>query len=402
MSYVLPTQHAAAAPQPDTFQQLSLAQPPPKVSHSNGNTQIALPNLDSSNNCLDYTPHTILVTGGAGFIGSSVLCHLIKKYPNYHYVCLDKLEYCATTANLSEISNFPNFTFIKGDICSIDLVNHIILSQHVDTIIHFAAQTHVDNSFGLALDFTRTNVYGTHVLLEGCKLFRHQIQRFIHVSTDEVYGESQMHSKDRLDEQSNLNPSNPYAATKVAAEFLIRSYHQSFGIPTIITRGNNVYGPRQYPEKLIPKFIYLLNERRPCPLHGDGSHRRSFLFVDDVCNAFDIILHRGIVGTIYNIGSEQEISNLEVLNLLIDKFQLSSEREKYVQFVRDRPYNDLRYFIDTKSLHALGWRRAVDFDVGLDLTIKWYLTHKLHWGDVGEAILAPHAKVGVKVQAEIE
>ena len=245
--------------------------------------------------------------------------------------------------------------------------------------MHFAAQTHVDNSFGLALDFTRTNIFGTHVLLESCKLHAKQIQRFIHVSTDEVYGESQMHSKHRLDEHATLNPSNPYAATKVAAEFLIRSYHQSFGLPTIITRGNNVYGPKQYPEKLIPKFIALLSQGRPCPLHGDGSHLRSFLYVDDVCSAFDCILRRGIPGHIYNIGSEQEVSNLQVLNKLIDKFHLTEHRDRFITFVRDRPYNDLRYYIDTKSLESLGWKRRVDFDDGLDKTILWYLNHPHHW-----------------------
>ena len=331
-----------------------------------------------------------------------MLLHLVQRYPEYRLVCLDKLEYCATVNNFASIRHCSNFTFVKGDICSLDLVQHVLAAYDIDTVLHFAAQTHVDNSFGLALDFTRTNIFGTHVLLEASKHIHPQIRRFIHVSTDEVYGESLLSSRTRLTESSQLNPSNPYAATKVAAEYLVRSYAASFSLPTIITRGNNVYGPHQYPEKLIPKFISLLARGQPCPLHGDGSHLRSYLYVDDVSRAFDVILHQGEEATIYNIGSDSEISNRDVLRSLLAAFglpALGQGGERFVQHVRDRPYNDLRYFIDTSSLQALGWSRQVSWEDGVRRTIDWYREHQGHWGDIGAA-LAAHPRVEVKVAAE--
>jgi len=267
----------------------------------------------------------------------------------------------------------------------------------VDTIMHFAAQTHVDNSFGLALDFTRTNIFGTHVLLEATRYIMPQIQRFIHVSTDEVYGESLLESHHRLTEDSHLNPSNPYAATKVSAEYLIRSYYHSFKLPIIITRSNNVYGPRQYPEKLIPKFILLLSKKQRCPLHGHGNHYRSYLYVDDVAEAFDTILHKGQCNMIYNIGSDQEISNYEVLSHLLSYFypdiKATDDLSQYMEFVRDRPYNDLRYFIDTTSLEQLGWKTRVNFEEGLKKTIQWYLENSSHWGDIGDGALSAHPTI---------
>lgn len=347
----------------------------------------------------EYKPKVILLTGGAGFIGSHVVDHLITQHPHYRIIILDKLEYCATLNNLSEALQSSQVSFVQGDICSLDLVRHLLLSYHVDTVIHFAAQTHVDQSFGLALDFTRTNIFGTHTLLEACKALAPQIRRFIHVSTDEVYGESLLTTSERCTELSPLNPSNPYAATKVAAEYLVRSYQHSFAIPTIITRGNNVYGPRQYPEKLIPKFILLLDAGHPVPLHGDGEHRRSFLHVNDVARAFDAILHKGQTGHIYNIGSDTEINNRQVAEQLITEFNLHPA-EKYIKYVRDRAYNDLRYFIDTSGLEQLGWKKQVDWKDGLQQTIEWYRHHRHHWGDIGEAVLAAHPKVDVRVAAE--
>jgi len=276
----------------------------------------------------DYIPRSVLLTGGAGFIGSHVLCHLVQRYPEAHFVCLDKLAYCASLRNLDEIMHRPNFTFVQGDIVDCSLVRRILEQYGVDTIIHFAAETHVDNSFGNSLEFTVTNVLGTHVLLESARLCKQQIRRFIHVSTDEVYGEAALEAVEPCTAASPLNPTNPYAATKVAAEFLVNSYRLSFNLPTIITRGNNVYGPRQYPEKLIPKFIFLLDRKQPCPLHGDGKNRRSYLYVSDVVEAFDLILRKGVPGTIYNIGSRVEVSNRDVLRALIRLFGLEKEEEK--------------------------------------------------------------------------
>jgi len=312
---------------------------------------------------------------------------LVKKYPQFKIVNFDRLDYCSCLANLDEIKDYPNYKFVKGDITSADLVNHIIKSEAIDTIVHFAAQTHVDNSFGNSFEFTRANVFGTHVLLESAKLFKDQVRRFVHVSTDEVYGESTA-TGDRFDAASPLNPTNPYAATKVAAEFLVRSYRHSFGLPTIITRGNNVYGPKQYPEKLIPKFISLLNGKQPCPLHGTGTNRRSFLYVDDVARAFEAIIFKGILGEIYNIGSRFEISNKETCLRLLQLFGLEKEEAKYVTYVKDRAFNDFRYHIDPSSLEALGWSQQVNFELGLELTKDWYLSHPGHWPDIAAALSA--------------
>lgn len=225
------------------------------------------------------------------------------------------------------------------------------------------------------------------------------IKRFIHVSTDEVYGESS-DVDERKTVETALNPTNPYAATKVAAEFLVKSYRTSFKLPTIITRGNNVYGPKQFPEKLIPKFITLLSRGKPCPLHGDGSNRRSFLHVDDVASAFDIVLRKGKLGMVYNIGSNEEYTNREVLELLLDKFKISEkERQRYCTFVEDRAFNDFRYHICTKQLEDLGWKQKVQFSEGLQATIDWYQANASHWvgGDMDIALQAhPKNKAAVR------
>lgn len=335
-----------------------------------------------------YVPKAVLFTGGAGFIGSNVLVHLVQSYPECNFICLDKVTACANVKNFQEILDYPNFTFVKGDICALDLVSHIIRAYSIDTIMHFAAETHVDNSFGNSLVFTKTNVLGTHTLLESAKLFGTQIRRFIHVSTDEVYGESSATATetDRNDEAAPLAPTNPYAASKAAAELLVLSYQKSFNLPIIITRGNNVYGPKQYPEKLIPKFVHLLSRGQPCPLHGTGANRRSFLYVTDVARAFDCILSKGSPGQIYNIGSNFEITNKNVLLLLIKSFGL--DEENYVRYVRDRCFNDFRYHIDSQSLCALGWEQKVGFAEGLELTKQWYLNNLDHWGDVSGVLTA--------------
>jgi len=335
----------------------------------------------------EYDPKSILLTGGAGFIGSNTLCHLVLKYPDVQIVCLDKLNYCANTRNFEEIVDCPNYTFIKGDITSADLVNHVMKQYKIDTVMHFAAETHVDNSFGQSLAFTQSNVLGTHCLLEAAKACGSQIRRFIHVSTDEVYGHgSETGERSTVDDK--LAPTNPYAASKAAAEFMVKSYATSFNMPTIITRGNNVYGPKQYPEKLIPKFISLLNNKMPCPLHGDGTNRRSFLYVQDVAEAFDCILKRGKVGAVYNIGSDYELQNKVVLDRLLELFGLTDDKDKYVRYVRDRAFNDFRYHIDTSSLVKLGWEQKVGFAEGLKMTKDWYLSRSEYWGDLSSALRA--------------
>ncbi|KAL0353870.1 UNVERIFIED_CONTAM: trifunctional UDP-glucose [Sesamum angustifolium] len=238
-----------------------------------------------------FTPKNILITGAAGFIASHVANRLVRNYPDYKIVVLDKLDYCSNLKNLLPSNASPNFKFVKGDIGSADLVNYLLITENIDTIMHFAAQTHVDNSFGNSFEFTKNNIYGTHVLLEACKVTG-QIRRFIHVSTDEVYGETDEDAVVGNHEASQLLPTNPYSATKAGAEMLVMAYGRSYGLPVITTRGNNVYGPNQFPEKLIPKFILLAMRGKTLPIHGDGSNVRSYLYCEDVAEAFEVVLHK--------------------------------------------------------------------------------------------------------------
>jgi len=328
----------------------------------------------------------ILVTGGAGFIASHVVILLCKKYPQYRIVNFDRLDYCACLENLESVSSLKNYTFIKGDICSPDLVNYVLDTEEIDTIMHFAAQTHVDNSFGNSFQFTRNNIMGTHVLLEAAKI--HTIKLFIHVSTDEVYGEGETMESDPMMEDHILEPTNPYAATKAAAEFLVKSYHRSFGLPVVITRGNNVYGPHQFPEKLIPKFVNQLSRGRAVTLHGDGANTRNFLFVEDVARAFDVILHKAEVGKIYNIGGSNERSNLCVAKELIKIMGLGDNEESLISFVPDRAFNDLRYTIDNSELSKLGWEEQMPWEEGLALTVDWYRKYSARYANIEQALVA--------------
>jgi len=355
----------------------------------------------SATTATDYVPTSVLFTGGAGFIGSNVMIHLMDIFPNTRFVCLDKLDYCASVRNFEPVKDRSTFVFVKGDICSADLVNHLISSYKIDTVMHFAAQTHVDNSFGNSVQFTIANVVGTHNLLECAKRFQKQIRRFIHVSTDEVYGESSFDEDSKsFAEGQSPNPTNPYAATKTAAEFLVKAYRKSFNLPVIITRGNNVYGPRQYPEKLIPKFISLLSRGQVCPIHGDGTHRRSFLYVDDVSRAFEVVLKQGELGHVYNIGTQFEVSNLETAQTLLKCFGLQGQESKFITHVEDRNFNDRRYFIDHSKLEKLGWLPQVSFEDGLQRTIKWYQEHTNHWGDISSALVA-HPRA-MPAQADVQ
>ena len=267
----------------------------------------------------DFKPKNILITGGAGFIASHVVILLVKKYPQFKIINFDKLDYCSCIDNLDELKSYPNYKFVKGNICSSELVSYVLEAEKIDTIMHFAAQTHVDNSFGNSFQFTQNNILGTHVLLESAKVAK--ISRFIHVSTDEVYGEQRL-DQEAMNEEQVLEPTNPYAATKAGAEFIAKSYHRSFGMPLIITRGNNVYGPHQYPEKLIPKFINQLTRGRQVTLHGTGQNTRNFLFVEDVARAFEVILFKGQVGMVYNIGGTNERQNIEVTQDLITRLDI--------------------------------------------------------------------------------
>ncbi|CAA6665703.1 unnamed protein product [Spirodela intermedia] len=319
-----------------------------------------------------YTPKNILITGAAGFIASHVANRLVRNYPEYKIVVLDKLDYCSNLKNLLPSRSSPKFKFVKGDIASADLVNYLLITESIDTIMHFAAQTHVDNSFGNSFEFTKNNIYGTHVLLEACKVTG-QIKRFIHVSTDEVYGETDEDAVVGNHEASQLLPTNPYSATKAGAEMLVMAYGRSYGLPVITTRGNNVYGPNQFPEKLIPKFILLAMKGMPFPFMGM-----------DVAEAFEVVLHRGEVGHVYNIGTKKERRVIDVAKDICNLF--NSDPESVIKFVENRPFNDQRYFLDDQKLKNLGWSERTSWKEGLKLTMEWYTKNPDWWGDVSGAL----------------
>lgn len=336
----------------------------------------------------------ILITGGAGFIACWLVRHLTLTYPDaYNIVSFDKLDYCASLNNTRSLSSSPNFTFVHGDITSPTQVQDVLRKYSIDTIFHFAALSHVDLSFGNSYEFTNTNVYGTHVLLE-CAKNHGTLKKFIHVSTDEVYGEVGA-DEDDLVEGSILAPTNPYAASKAAAEMLVHSYWKSFKLPIIVVRSNNIYGPHQYPEKIIPKFALLLHRQSKLTLHGDGLHTRRYLYAADAADAFDTILHRGTLGAIYNVGSTDEISNIDLCKLLITHFGNNPNDpgfriSDWVEYTKDRPFNDRRYAIDVTKLKGLGWQQRTEFEEGLKATIEWYKNFgDRWWGDVSVVLGGP-------------
>jgi dTDP-glucose 4,6-dehydratase len=308
----------------------------------------------------------ILVTGGCGFIGSNFLNYAVLKYPNYKFINIDALYYCASINNIIEnVKNASNYSFIEGNITDITILKELFLKFSITNIIHFAAQSHVDNSFEDSINFTEDNVKGTHTILEAIRLFKPDV-KMLHFSTDEVYGESLIGDKPK-NEMSLLCPTNPYAASKAAAEMFVNAYYHSYNIKCTITRCNNVYGPNQYPEKIIPKFILQLKSGNKCTIHGDGSAIRSFIHVYDVCTAVDTILHNGIIGEIYNIGSDEEHEKtvLEVAKELIKYIHNTDNFEDYIEYVTDRPFNDKRYFITNDKLKIFGWKQEIEFEYGI-------------------------------------
>jgi len=309
----------------------------------------------------------LLVTGGCGFIGSNFINYIFKKN-KYNIINFDAMYYCANESNVNtEIRESENYTLIKGNLCSEDLVTHVLETHNIDEVIHFAAQSHVQNSFENSLQFTKDNILGTHVLLECCRKYG-KVKKIIHVSTDEVYGESMNNvNENHKTEHSILCPTNPYAATKAGAELIAQSYNHSFNMPIIITRGNNVYGPNQYPEKLVPKFIKLLNEGKKVTIQGQGTSVRAFLHAYDTATAFECILNKGIVGEIYNIGCNEkmEYSVKEVAKILIKMIKKTENYDEWIEYVEDRPFNDQRYYISNQKLRDLGWEIKIDFMDGL-------------------------------------
>jgi dTDP-glucose 4,6-dehydratase len=315
----------------------------------------------------------VLVTGGCGFIGAFFVRHMLRHCPATELVLsYDKITSCskpdpfAATPEDARVGS-DRHVLVRGDVCDSAKVLQTLQDYAIDTVVHFAAETHVDRSFSSSLEFTKTNVLGTHVLLQ-CALEYGKIAKFVHISTDEVYGETP-DDAEPFAESAPLNPTNPYAATKVAAEALVRSYVSSFALPCVIVRSNNIYGPEQYVDKVIPKFICRLMRGLPLQIHGDGSARRSFLYVDDAVTAITLILDKGVPGQIYNIGTDEEIQILDLAQWLGDRYSGTLE------FVRDRAFNDRRYFVNSDRLRALGWRPTVGFQEGLVVTYAWYRDH---------------------------
>jgi dTDP-glucose 4,6-dehydratase len=323
---------------------------------------------------------SILITGGCGFIGSNYINSLLKSKlfnnNDFDYVInIDKLDYCSNKDNV-DIVDINKYIFIEGSICDKKLLQEIFNKYNIEYVVHFAAQTHVDNSFDNSINYTIDNILGTHQLIECCRLYGN-IKRFIHISTDEVYGEIAINSDDST-EVSLLNPTNPYAATKAGAEFIVRSYYYSYNIPIIIIRCNNVYGEKQYPEKIIPKFITLLNENKKLPIHGSGLTRRNFIYIDDVINAINIIVMKGDINNVYNIGSNDEYNVIEVAKFLLNYIKGPEEKiEDWIEYIKDRNFNDFRYAINTSKLNNLGWEKTINFNDGIRKTIEWYKNNNI-------------------------
>jgi dTDP-glucose 4,6-dehydratase len=331
---------------------------------------------------------TILITGGAGFIGSHVVRLFVKKYKDYQVINLDKLTYAGNLANLKDIENEPNYKFIKGDICDSDFINELFRQNPIDGVIHLAAESHVDRSIISPMDFIMTNIIGTVNLLNAAKYFwqasthnapTHQLTNYLfyHISTDEVYGS--LGSEGYFTESSAYAPHSPYSASKASSDHLVRAYYDTFNLPVIITNCSNNYGPYQFPEKLIPLAINNIKDNKPVPVYGTGENIRDWLYVEDHANAIDTVFHNGRAGETYNIGGNNEWRNIDLITKLCricDKYLKRQEgtSEKLITFVKDRAGHDLRYAIDSSKLRKeLKWQPSVNFDEGMEKTAKWYL-----------------------------
>ncbi len=311
----------------------------------------------------------LLITGGAGFIGSNFIRHIVQKYPDYKIVNLDKLTYCGNLDNLKDIENHKNYKFVKGDITDASLVGKLVGES--DIVINFAAESHVDRSITDPGVFVNTNISGTFTLLEAAK--KTGVELFVQISTDEVYGSVEAGSSKETDA---LDPNSPYSATKAGADLLARSYFVTFKLPVIITRSSNNFGPYQYPEKIIPLFITNLMAGKKVPLYADGMNMRDWLYVVDNCEAIDVVMHKGNPGEIYNIGVGGEITNLELTRGLLG---ILGRDESFIEYVKDRPGHDKRYALDVTKLKALGWRPRHDYRDALKLTVDWYKKNEVWW-----------------------
>ena len=345
----------------------------------------------------------IIVTGGAGFIGSHVVRLLVNKYPDYHIINLDKLTYAGNLANLKDIEDRANYTFVKADICDFEKMQELMAIYHVDGIIHLAAESHVDRSIKDPFTFARTNVLGTLSLLQAAKVYWESLpegyekKRFYHISTDEVYGalelthpkgvksEISMHEvygDDFFKETTKYNPHSPYSASKASSDHFVRAFHDTYGMPTIVTNCSNNYGPYQFPEKLIPLFINNIRHRHPLPVYGKGENVRDWLYVEDHARAIDLIFHKGRIADTYNIGGFNEWKNIDIIKVVINTVdrllgRQESEDMNLITYVTDRKGHDLRYAIDsTKLKEELGWQPSLQFEEGIERTVRWYLENQ--------------------------
>ena len=353
----------------------------------------------------------ILITGGAGFIGSHVVRLFVNKYPDYHIVNLDKLTYAGNLANLKDIEQMPNYTFVKADICDFDAVLEIFQKYDIDGVIHLAAESHVDRSIKDPFTFARTNVMGTLSLLQAAKHHwngQWEGKRFYHISTDEVYGALELSHPEGIEppftttasssehhlaygdkffyEDTPYNPHSPYSAAKASSDHFVRAFHDTYGLPTIVTNCSNNYGPYQFPEKLIPLFINNIRHRKPLPVYGKGENVRDWLYVVDHARAIDLIFHEGKVADTYNIGGFNEWKNIDLIKVIIktvDRLLGNPEGASLdlITFVTDRAGHDMRYAIDSSKLQKeLGWEPSLQFEEGIEKTVKWYLEN-LEWMD---------------------
>ncbi|MCX4263685.1 MAG: dTDP-glucose 4,6-dehydratase [Muribaculaceae bacterium] len=351
----------------------------------------------------------ILVTGGAGFIGSHVVRLFVNKYPDYRIVNLDKLTYAGNLANLKDIEDKPNYTFVKADIADFDTMRRIVRDYNIDGIIHLAAESHVDRSIKDPFTFARTNVMGTLSLLQAAKEYweslpeKYEGKLFYHISTDEVYGALELthpegvpapfttkaSSKDDIAygteffvETTKYNPHSPYSASKASSDHFVRSYHDTYGMPTLVTNCSNNYGPYQFPEKLIPLFINNIRHGKPLPVYGNGENVRDWLFVEDHARAIDLIFHRGKVAETYNIGGFNEWKNIDLIKVIIKTVDRllgnpEGQSERLITYVTDRLGHDMRYAIDSRKLQSeLGWEPSLQFEEGIERTVRWYLDNQ--------------------------
>ena len=357
---------------------------------------------------------TIIITGGAGFIGSHVVRLFVNKYPDYRIINLDKLTYAGNLANLKDIEDRPNYTFVRMDICDYEAILTLMQTEHVDGIIHLAAESHVDRSIKDPFTFARTNVMGTLSLLQAAKTYwsslpeRYEGKLFYHISTDEVYGALSLTNPEGLPspfataassaihhhaygtdfflETTKYNPHSPYSASKASSDHFVRAFHDTYGLPTIVTNCSNNYGPYQFPEKLIPLFINNIRHRRPLPVYGKGENVRDWLYVEDHARAIDTIFHRGTIAETYNIGGFNEWKNIDIIRVIINTVDCllgrsEGEDMNLITYVTDRPGHDARYAIDSRKLQReLGWEPSLQFEEGIERTVRWYLDNE-EWVD---------------------